>query len=120
MYRGMEFVRAHGFVVLVRRPGFDLTGGSLDREPGADTDEIPVAPVPEIDTDLNYSVGALMAPIFDAQGKVSFCLLLAGFHAHMSGEQVMFAGNRLRAACDRISAFVAGRDSERSQALDAA
>jgi DNA-binding IclR family transcriptional regulator len=112
MFKAMEFAREHGFVVLLRRPGFDMTQGPYDREVGQDSDDIPVAPIAQIEPDSVYSVGALMAPIFDARGKVSFCLLLAGFHAAMTGTQAMEVGGRLRAACQRISAFVAGRDGE--------
>jgi DNA-binding IclR family transcriptional regulator len=110
MFAAMDFTREHGFVVLLRRPGFDLTGRDFDREVGAETDEIPVTPVTSVDVAAAYSVGAMMAPIFDGQGNVSFCLLLAGFHATMSGAAVMATGERLRAACERISRFVAGSD----------
>lgn len=111
MFRAMDFAREHGFSVLLRRPGFDIAG-EFDREPGVDSDDIPVTPIADIDPAGSYAIGALMAPIFDAHGKVSFCLLLAGFHASMTGAQVMAAGQRLRAACERISTFVAGRRSE--------
>jgi DNA-binding IclR family transcriptional regulator len=109
MFRAMAFAREHGFAVLVRGQGFDFTGEPSDRSFGAESDELPVAPIAEVENATVYPVGALMAPIFDASGKVSFCLLMAGFHASMSGAQVMAAGERLRAACARISAFVAGR-----------
>jgi DNA-binding IclR family transcriptional regulator len=113
MFRAMDFAREHGFVILLRRPGFDMSSGQYDvRDAGADSDDIPVTPVAEIEAASAYSVGALMAPIFDERGKVSFCLLLAGFHAPMTGAQVMQVGERLRAACERISGFVAGRESE--------
>lgn len=112
MFKAMEFARAHGFVVLLRRPGFDLSQGTYDREVGQESDDIPVAPLAQVEPASLYSVGALMAPIFDARGKVSFCLLLAGFHASMTGTRAMEVGERLRAACQRISAFVAGRDGE--------
>jgi DNA-binding IclR family transcriptional regulator len=113
MFKAMDFAREHGFVVLLRRPGFDLSNGSYDvRDAGADSDELPVTPVADVEAGGAYPVGALMAPIFDARGKVNFCLLMAGFHASMTGGQVMAAGERLRAACARISAFVAGRAAE--------
>ena len=115
MFQSMAFARQHGFVVLLRRPGFDLSGENYDRAIGTETDEIPVAPVPVIEPAGTYAVGAIMAPIFDERGRVSFCLLLAGFHETMTGEQVMAAGQRLRAACERISGFVAGRDGEARQ-----
>ncbi|MBW8754571.1 MAG: helix-turn-helix domain-containing protein [Sphingomonadales bacterium] len=119
MFKSMEFAREHGFVVLIRRPGFDMTmtSGNYDGGVGTETDEIPVAPVPTIEPANVYSVGALMAPIFDEHGKVGFCLLLAGFHSSMTGAQVMETGQRLRAACERISLFVAGRDGGTRAAL---
>ena len=110
MFAAMAFAREHGFVVLVRRPGFDMAGGDYDRAAGADSDEIPVAPVGAVEDARDYQVGALMAPIFDAGGRVSFCLLMAGFHDAMRGAEVMQAGQRLRAVCERISAFIAGRE----------
>jgi DNA-binding IclR family transcriptional regulator len=113
MFKAMDFARAHGFVVLLRRPGFDLTSGAYDvRDAGADSDDIPVTPVGEIDPAGIYTIGAVMAPIFDADGGVSFSLLLAGFHSPMTGAQVMAAGERLRATCRRISSFVAGGEHE--------
>jgi DNA-binding IclR family transcriptional regulator len=122
MFKAMAFAREHGFLVLVRRPGFDLSAGAYEREPGAESDDIPVAPVAAIDEGGSYAIGALMAPIFDGKGKVSFCLLVAGFHAAMSGAEVFAAGQRLRAACERISTFVAGHGGERAAGpeLDAA
>lgn len=107
MFASMAFAREHGFVVLLRKPGVDLSApGEVD---GSDSDDIPVAPVAAIAPDTTYSVGALMSPIFDAEGKVSFCLLLAGFPSGMTGARVLEVGGRLRAACERISTFVAGR-----------
>jgi DNA-binding IclR family transcriptional regulator len=110
MHQGMAFSREHGFLILVRLPGFAPTG--MDRELSAHTDEIPVAPAPTIAPETVYPVGAIIAPIFDEHGRVSFCLLLAGFHSPLTGEQAMAAGRRLRAACERISTFVAGRVGE--------
>jgi DNA-binding IclR family transcriptional regulator len=112
MFKAMEFAREHGFAVLLRRPGFDMAGQYDVRDAGAESDDIPVAPLTEIDEAAVYPLAALMAPIFDERGKVSFCLLLAGFHSPMTGAQVMAVGQRLRAACERISAFVAGRTGE--------
>jgi DNA-binding IclR family transcriptional regulator len=111
MFQSMGFAREHGFSVLVRRPGADLTGTLPVRDAGADTDDLPVVPIAEVDPSQAYPVGALMAPIFDAKGRVSFALVMAGFHSAMTGKQTMETGARLRAACERISDFVAGRGS---------
>ena len=108
MFRNMEFAREHGFVVHVRNPGAVSGETTATYFQGEETDEIPVIPVPEVERSGIYPVAALMAPVFDARGKVSFALVLAGFQAPMTGAQAMDAGERLRAACERISAFVAG------------
>ena len=71
------------------------------------------APLAAIEASETYPIGALMAPIFDARGKVSFALVMAGFHGNMTGEEIMRAGGRLRGASERISTFVSGRNGER-------
>lgn len=114
MFKSMEFAREHGFSVLVRKAGFDISDTAQAYDAGADTDELPVVPIAEVEAEQIYSVGALMAPVFDAKGKVTFALVMAGFHGNMSGSQVFAAGSRLRAACERISSFVSGRSGERS------
>jgi DNA-binding IclR family transcriptional regulator len=116
MFQAMDFARRHGFAVLVRAHDFDLSPSQQmpAQDVGADSDEIPVVPVAAVDPVQVYPIGALMAPIFDARGKVSFALVMAGFHGNMTGQQILDAGNRLRGACDRISEFVAGRGSGRS------
>ncbi len=115
MRQGMDFSREHGFLILVRLPGFAPT--TMDRERSIHSDEIPVAPAPVIEPDTVYPVGAIIAPIFDERGRVSFCLLLAGFHSALTGEQAMAAGRRLRDACERISTFVSGRVGKAELAL---
>jgi DNA-binding IclR family transcriptional regulator len=105
MLAAMEFVRAHGFSVLVRKPGADLSETQTDERMGFDSDELPVLPVVDIARTQNYPVAALMAPVLDATGRVSFCLLMAGFNSALSGQQILEAGERLHAACGRISQF---------------
>lgn len=109
MFEAMGFAREHGFVVLNRRPGVDMGRTIADQISGTETDELPVVLEATIESQAIYPLGAIMAPIFDAKGRVSFALVMAGFHNVMTGDQVMAAGARLRAACERISSFVAGR-----------
>jgi DNA-binding IclR family transcriptional regulator len=109
MFRNMDFAREHGFVVHVRNPGVVSGSAVASYLQGDETDEIPVMPVAEVEPGEIYPVAALMAPVFDAKDKVSFALVLAGFQAPMTGAQALEAGARLRAACERISGFVAGR-----------
>jgi DNA-binding IclR family transcriptional regulator len=101
----MAFVRQHGFLVLVRKPGADLTGALTPEQVGADSDDLPVIPVAELDDDQIYQIGALMSPVLDGGGRVNFCLLMAGFNNVMSGAQIMEAGRSLHTACSRISQF---------------
>jgi DNA-binding IclR family transcriptional regulator len=109
MLAAMAFARTNGFAVLVRNPGI-VFGDAVDpaRLASTESDELPVVPVAEIDPAVAYPVGAIMAPVFDIRGKVSFALVLAGFHGGMSGAQIMTAGARLTSACQRISRFVSG------------
>ena len=105
MFKGMEFVREHGFLVLVRKPGADLSGGFTPEGAGMDSDELPVLPIAEIANDQIYPIAALMSPVLEGARRVSFCLLMAGFNNVMSGSQIMEAGRSLHAACSRISQF---------------
>ena len=109
MFEAMAFARKHGFTVLVRNPGA-ITGGrsTKSRLTTTDSDELPVMPAVDLDADHVYAVGALMAPVFETRGKVGFSLVLAGFHAPMTGAQTLAAGERLSEACKRISGFVVG------------
>lgn len=110
MYRGIEFVREHGFIALVRRPGD--SGRPYEGERAvfeAPTDELPVIPLPEVDAAASYPLMALMAPVYDARQKVTIALVMAGFHSGMDGREIMDAGAHLRGACERISAFLTGR-----------
>ncbi len=112
MFAAMAFAREHGFVALVRNPGVVFGDPSPEVLTGSETDELPVMPLAEIDPAAVYPVAAMMAPVFDERSKVSFTLVMAGFHAQMSGAQALEAGGRLHAACERVSRFVAGRDHE--------
>jgi DNA-binding IclR family transcriptional regulator len=106
----MAFAREHGFVVLVRNPGVVFGEPNEEALTGGESDDLPVVPNPDIVPDSVYPVAALMAPVFDARGRVSFTLVMAGFHAAMTGAQALEAGEMLRGACERITAFVGGGD----------
>lgn len=113
MFRAMELAREIGFTPLVRRPGAVMAGPVDEQALTTDeTDELPVLPLAELDEAAVYPIAAIMAPVFDAKGRVSFTLLMAGFHTAMTGKQILSAGQRLRAACDRVSSFVAGKAVE--------
>lgn len=109
MFRNMDFARNHGFIIHVRNPGIVSGAPTANYLQGEETDEIPVIPIPEVNAEEVYPVAALMAPVFDARGKVSFALVLAGFQAPMTGAQALAAGEELRAACARITGYIGGQ-----------
>jgi hypothetical protein len=109
----MAYVREHGFIPLVRKPGASLPlTGNPDNFIPPEGDDIPVTPQLEFAPDRAYPLAAIMAPIFDEKGRVPFSLVMAGFRMALGGDQVMHAGGQLREACDRISAFISGRVPE--------
>lgn len=116
MQGGMQFVRQHGFVPLVRKPGvtLPLTGNPENFIP-PQGDDIPVMPQLELDAASAYPLAAIMAPIFDGRGKVPFALVMAGFRTALTGGQAMAAGGQLKSACDRISTFISGKAAEITQ-----
>lgn len=110
MREGMEFVRKRGFVPLVRKPGVTLPlTGNPDNFIPPQGDDIPVMPQLELDDKTAYPLAAIMAPVFDARGKVPFALVMAGFRTALTGEQVWEAGRQVSEACGRISAFISGK-----------
>ncbi|MCB2072230.1 MAG: helix-turn-helix domain-containing protein [Novosphingobium sp.] len=112
--RGLEFVREHGFIVHIRKPGFNMSydDPQQDRFIPPEGDDVPVSPQLELKPDSLYPLAAIMAPIFDSKGRAPFSFVMAGFRSALTGDEAMFAGNRLKQACDRISAFVSGRTAE--------
>ncbi|MCB2060870.1 MAG: helix-turn-helix domain-containing protein, partial [Novosphingobium sp.] len=111
--KGMEFVREHGFIVHIRKPGFTLDlEEAQERFTPPEGDDVPVTPQFELKPETHYPLAAIIAPVFDSKGKVPFSFVMAGFHSALTGEQALYAGERLKQACDRLSAFVSGRVAE--------
>ena len=113
MQGGMEFVREHGFIPHLRKPGvnFPLTGSPANFIPPEDND-IPITPQLDFADDAAYPLAAILAPIFDHKEKVAFSLVMAGFRTALTGQQAMLAGRQLKEACERISAFISGKMPE--------
>jgi DNA-binding IclR family transcriptional regulator len=101
---GMQFVRTHGFLAMLRTRATDLAQSSGEQL-GLHSDDLPVLPLPKIDRNAVYPVAALMAPVLDGAGRANFCLLLAGFGSALSGSRIMEIGEQLHQACTRIARF---------------
>ena len=109
MLAGMAFAREHGFLAMVRNP----LAPPLNRVPEAfsmpDSAEMPVVLTTAIIPGENYEATSITAPVFNDKGRVEFVLGLMGFNRVMSGAELLHVAGELRAACGRISGFLAGK-----------
>lgn len=107
MRRGMAFVREYGFQALVRNP----TAPGNDRTEqffGGEALDTPILLATAIEPDGRYDLTSLVAPVFAADGRIEFVMGLMGFNRVMSGTELFAAADKLKAACARIGAFIAG------------
>jgi DNA-binding IclR family transcriptional regulator len=103
----MAFQRDRGFGYGVRTvPLVDRHTARELQFQQALTDNWPSSLEPQKKYDLAY----IVAPVFSRPGEVDFILSLTGFVEPIRGDAVETMGQRLRSACDRITAFVAGRE----------
>lgn len=109
MHKGMAFVREHGFAVQVVNPQAVSIGWAAERAFGEENMDFPTSLVVDLRHDQSYRLGGITAPVFDARGQVAFVLGLTGFAEPMTGAEVERIGQRLRGACDRVTAFNTGR-----------
>jgi DNA-binding IclR family transcriptional regulator len=67
----------------------------------------------DIEPGQSYQLAYVAAPIFSKPGTIAFGLGLSGFIKPVKGDVVEMIGEKLRAACDRIGKFIAGREFHR-------
>jgi DNA-binding IclR family transcriptional regulator len=110
MRAGMAFMREHGFSFGVSHPGIsDYPAGVSILN--SDRNDYPINVASALEPDAQYRLAYVIAPVFDAGQRVAFVLGLAGVHRQVSGAQIAQMGKRLRAACERITGFIAGQRS---------
>jgi DNA-binding IclR family transcriptional regulator len=103
----MAFQRAKGFGYGVRTvPLVDRANARELQYQQALTDNFPSSLEPQ----KKYELAYVVAPVFSRPGEVAFILSLTGFVEPIRGAAVEVIGQRLRSACERVSAFIAGRD----------
>lgn len=110
MQKGMAFVREHGFIAHMRRPGTAAQEDTAGMR--AASEDPPIVPETDLREDKVYPLMAILAPIYDNRDRVTISLVVAGFHHAMTGAEVQFAGRRLAEACERISRFLTGRPAD--------
>lgn len=110
----MAFAREHGFNVHIRR----RQAGHVPVEPAFDVEDadFPVSLASELTPNAHYGLSSVTAPVFDGDGKVAFVMGLMGFHGEMTGAEIIEVGKTLKAACDRITSFIAGKRRRRASA----
>lgn len=113
--KGVSFVRAHGYLFSIFRPGEDQSTSSrkwLDGQ--APIEDTPMLAAYELVDDRTYRLGFVTAPVFDARRRVAFCLALQGVNRDLSGKEIAQVGARVREACDRIASFMDHSPSART------
>ena len=89
-----------------------MDDAAYDADVATSTAQLPIRIITNVTADRPYSIAAIMAPVHDEKGRVSFALGITGFYATMSAERVIHAGGQLRDACARVSDFIAGRGEQ--------
>jgi DNA-binding IclR family transcriptional regulator len=101
-------VRENGYIVIERKAGFTMDQVGYDEDMATNATELPIQVVTALSDNRAYSIAAIMSPVRDEKGRVSFALGITGFYTTMSAERVRYAGGQLREACERVSDFIAG------------
>jgi DNA-binding IclR family transcriptional regulator len=110
MHEAMVFGREHGYLLGVRNLRMATAWNETpERIFSSERNDYPVLLAPELDMQQDYLLASVLAPIFDLQHQVAFTMGLMGFNGLVKGAQVHKMGIRLRAACDRITRFIAGK-----------
>jgi DNA-binding IclR family transcriptional regulator len=103
----LSFMRVRGYSFGIRRvPVPDLDRALELKFQQALTDYA----LSDIESRQSYQLAYVAAPIFSKPGVIAFGLGLSGFISPIKGDRVETIGEKLRAACDRIGKFIAGRD----------
>jgi len=110
LLKSLNFMRSRGYAFGIRRvPVPDLDRALELKFQQALTDYA----LSDIEPGQSYQLAYVAAPIFSKPGAIAFGLGLSGFIEPVRGAFVETIGEKLRAACDRIGKFIAGRDFHR-------
>jgi len=110
LLNSLNFIRTRGYAFGIRRvPVPDLDRALELKFQQALTDYA----LSGIEPGQSYQLAYVAAPIFSKPGVIAFGLGLSGFITPVKGNHVEAIGEKLRAACDRIGRFIAGREFHR-------
>ena len=108
MNQAMAFARRYGFTFSVRNARFSEFHDGAEQLFEDARSDLPVLMIPELVADREYPLMSVISPVFDASREVLFLLALVGFTQKLAGRDIEHIGDRLRSACDRISASIGG------------
>ena len=108
MSQAMAFARRYGFTFSVRNARFSEFSDDAEQLFEDPRSDLPVLMIPELAADREYPLMSVISPVFDASREVLFLLALVGFTQKLAGPEIEHIGERLRSACDRISASIGG------------
>jgi DNA-binding IclR family transcriptional regulator len=111
MRRGMAFAREHGYCFAIRSFG-PLGASDSTKRALADYVDIPITLASELDLNQLYSIAFIISPVFDRPNHVAFGLGMTGLDAQITGKEVERIGQQVREACERITRFIRGKNSE--------
>lgn len=110
MRHSMAFVRAHGFLVSVHTAARDAAHVPPEELFSRDAADFPVSLAGELQSEGEYHLASVVAPVFDKAGAVAYAISLMGRSQVLRGDAVAELGLRLRATADRITRFLGGRE----------
>jgi DNA-binding IclR family transcriptional regulator len=101
----LEFPRRHGFSFGLRTEHLQ---GQIHAQSLTSREDKTIYLVEDLRDENRYDLAFVVAPVFDAQGRVAFALALMGFTAAVRGDEVARIGASLREACNRVSNYIGG------------
>ncbi|MCP1470346.1 DNA-binding IclR family transcriptional regulator [Sphingobium sp. OAS761] len=107
LHAAMGFLRERGYAFGVRTASIDGLERALELHNRRDMTDYALS---SLDPKASYNLAFVASPVFGAAQKVVFGLGLVGFDKPLKGDAVEAMGTKLRAACTRITRFIAGRD----------
>ena len=107
MADAIKFARTLGFVFGIHNPTF-TSHGDPELAFAEAKPEYPTSMQAEINTNRDYKLAFIEAPVFDKNSRVAFVLILTGFTHPIPGHKLMLMGLRLCEACDNLTRFLSG------------
>lgn len=107
-YAGMEFVRQHGYMFGEYNAGVEYDTSDPVLPFTGQKDAYPVKVCRQLELQSQYQLAFITSPVIGHDDNVEFIIILSAFRNARSGMAVAETGAQLRAAAERLSAFITG------------